>query len=37
VELYAYEGDDHNIAKNWGLAMTRSVTFMDAPVKGGAD
>ncbi|MBC7234226.1 MAG: dienelactone hydrolase family protein [Chloroflexi bacterium] len=29
VELYVYEGDDHNIAKNWGLAMNRSVQFMD--------
>jgi dienelactone hydrolase len=34
VELYTYEGDDHNIAGNWGVAMTRSVAFMDAHVKG---
>jgi len=33
VELYTYEGDDHNIAKNWGMAMTRSVEFMDRHVK----
>jgi dipeptidyl aminopeptidase/acylaminoacyl peptidase len=36
VELYTYEGDDHNIAKNWGTAMTRSVEFMDRHVKAGA-
>jgi dipeptidyl aminopeptidase/acylaminoacyl peptidase len=34
VELYLYEGDDHNIAQNWGTAMTRSVVFMDRWVKG---
>ena len=33
VELYTYEGDDHNIAKNWGTAMNRSVEFMDRHVK----
>lgn len=33
VELYTYEGDDHNIARNWGTAMTRSVAFMDRWVK----
>ena len=33
VELYTYQGDDHNIAKNWGTAMNRSVEFMDRHVK----
>jgi dipeptidyl aminopeptidase/acylaminoacyl peptidase len=33
VELYTYEGDDHNIARNWGTAMGRSVEFMDRYVK----
>ena len=36
VELYTYEGDDHNIAGTWGLAMTRSVDFMDEHVLGMA-
>ena len=34
VELYTYEGDDHNIAGNWSTAMNRSVAFMDKYVKG---
>ena len=33
VELFVYEGDDHNIASNWGIAMTRSVRFMDEHIK----
>ena len=33
VEFYTYEGDDHNIARNWGTAMTRSVQFMNDHVK----
>jgi len=36
VELYTYPGDDHNIAQNWGTAMSRSVAFMDEHVKGAA-
>lgn len=33
VEFYAYEGDDHNIATFFGLAMQRSVAFFDTYVK----
>ena len=29
VELYSYEGDDHNLANNLGLALDRSVKFFD--------
>lgn len=34
VEFYAYPGDDHNIAKNLGIALQRSVAFFDKYVKG---
>ncbi|HEY4690758.1 MAG TPA: alpha/beta fold hydrolase [Anaerolineae bacterium] len=34
VELYTYEGDDHNIAKNFGLAMQRTIAFFDKYLKG---
>ena len=34
VELYLYEGDNHNISNYWGLAMSRSVAFFDQHVKG---
>jgi fermentation-respiration switch protein FrsA (DUF1100 family) len=34
VELYTYEGDDHNLANFFGLAMQRSISFFDTYVKG---
>jgi fermentation-respiration switch protein FrsA (DUF1100 family) len=34
VELYTYEGDDHNLANFFGLAMQRSIAFFDTYVKG---
>lgn len=34
VELYAYPGDDHNIANGFSLAMQRSLNFFDTYVKG---
>jgi dipeptidyl aminopeptidase/acylaminoacyl peptidase len=34
VEFYTYEGDDHNLANFFGLAMGRSITFFDTYVKG---
>lgn len=34
VELYAYPGDDHNIANGFSLAMQRSLNFFDLYVKG---
>jgi dipeptidyl aminopeptidase/acylaminoacyl peptidase len=33
VELYTYRGDDHNISRNFGVALQRSVTFFDTYVK----
>src|SRR5512138_2251335 len=33
VELYKYEGDNHNISKNFGTAMQRSIEFFDRFVK----
>lgn len=33
-ELYLYEGDDHDITTNFGVAMQRSVEFFDKYVKG---
>ena len=33
VELYTYEGDNHNISKNFSLAMQRTVEFFDRYVK----
>ncbi len=33
VELYIYEGDDHNIANNLGVALDRSVAFFDTYLK----
>lgn len=33
VELYIYEGDNHNITSNFGIAMQRSIQFFDAHVK----
>jgi dienelactone hydrolase len=34
VELYIYEGDDHNLAQSFGLAMQRTIEFFDKYVKG---
>lgn len=33
VELYVYEGDDHNISNNLNLALDRSVKFFDTYLK----
>lgn len=33
AELYLYEGDNHNISANFGLAMRRSIEFFDRHVK----
>lgn len=33
VELYSYEGDDHNISRNLGTALDRSVKFFDKYLK----
>lgn len=33
VETFIYPGDDHNIARNLGVALGRSVAFFDAHVK----
>jgi dipeptidyl aminopeptidase/acylaminoacyl peptidase len=34
VELFTYEGDNHNISVNFGSAMARSIRFFDTYVKG---
>jgi dipeptidyl aminopeptidase/acylaminoacyl peptidase len=34
TELYIYEGDNHNISNNFGIAMQRSIQFFDTYVKG---
>ncbi len=34
VELYIYEGDNHNLGINFSTAMARSVAFFDHHVKG---
>lgn len=34
VEMYLYEGDDHNISKSFESAMQRSIQFFDTYVKG---
>lgn len=34
VELYTYPGDNHNISKNFNIAMQRTVAFFDKYVKG---
>jgi dienelactone hydrolase len=36
VELFTYEGDNHNISLNFSTAMARSVQFFDTYVKGTA-
>lgn len=33
VELYVYQGDDHNIAANFNIAIQRSVEFFDKYLK----
>lgn len=33
VEFYTYQGDDHNIATNFGLAMQRTIEFFDRYLK----
>jgi len=33
VELYIYQGDEHDIPNNFGTAMTRSVAFFDTYLK----
>ena len=33
VELYKYEGDNHNISNNFGTAMRRTIEFFDRYVK----
>jgi dipeptidyl aminopeptidase/acylaminoacyl peptidase len=33
VELYLYEGDNHNISNNFGLAMQRTIEFFDRYLK----
>lgn len=33
VELYVYDGDDHNITENFTTAMLRSIEFFDTYVK----
>jgi dipeptidyl aminopeptidase/acylaminoacyl peptidase len=34
AELYVYQGDDHNLAQSFGLAMQRTIEFFDKYVKG---
>jgi fermentation-respiration switch protein FrsA (DUF1100 family) len=34
IELYTYEGDNHNISVNFSTAMQRSIQFFDEHVKG---
>ena len=33
VELYTYEGDNHNISNSFGLAMNRTIEFFDRYLK----
>ena len=33
VELYIYEGDNHNISNNFGVAMQRTIEFFDRYLK----
>jgi hypothetical protein len=33
VEFYTYDGDDHNLSQNLGVALERSVAFFDQYVK----
>ncbi len=34
VELFTYEGDNHNLSANFSTAMARSIRFFDTHVKG---
>ena len=34
VELYIYDGDNHNLSVNFSTAMQRSLQFFDKYVKG---
>jgi hypothetical protein len=34
VELFVYEGDNHNLSASFATAMARSVRFFDTYVKG---
>jgi fermentation-respiration switch protein FrsA (DUF1100 family) len=34
VELYIYDGDNHNLSINFSTAMQRSIEFFDEYVKG---
>ena len=34
VELFTYQGDNHNISANFGRAMARTIRFFDEYVKG---
>jgi dipeptidyl aminopeptidase/acylaminoacyl peptidase len=34
VEVYIYQGDDHNISQNFSVAMQRSLSFFNTHVKG---
>ena len=33
VEIYTYEGDDHNLSGNFQIAMSRSISFFDKFLK----
>jgi hypothetical protein len=33
VELYLYEGDNHNISNNFSVAMQRTIEFFDRYLK----
>jgi hypothetical protein len=33
VELYLYEGDNHNISSNFSVAMRRTIEFFDMYLK----
>ncbi|HEX9796991.1 MAG TPA: alpha/beta fold hydrolase [Anaerolineales bacterium] len=37
VELYEYDGDDHNLSQSFSLAMQRSINFFDAHLKLGEE
>ncbi len=37
VEMYTYDGDDHNISANLGTALQRSVEFFDRYLKDSVD
>lgn len=37
VELYIYEGDNHNLSGFFSQAMTRTIEFFDRYLKGGPD